>query len=213
MNELVILKNNDVFTDSLVIAKGTDNEHKSVVSLLKKYKAKFEKFGDFRFSDLKSTNPKGGRPTRIYFLNEPQATLLITFLDNTDIVVDFKVELVRQFYQMRQLLLEKQTQLWQDTRTESKINRLMETDEIKQLVEYAKEQGSKNADKYYIIFSKLANKAVGINSGQRELIKLHFVYSFLFSVKYFIKEETAFTCSSLRVSIDSNTCFLVSEIP
>ena len=168
MNELVILKNNDVFTDSLVIAKGTDNEHKSVVALIRKYKSKFEKFGKFRFSDLKSPNPKGGRPTRIYFLNELQATLLITFLDNTDIVVDFKVELVKQFYQMRQLLLEKQSQLWQNTREESKVSRLMETDEIKRLVEYAKEQGSKNADKYYITFSKLANKAVGLDSGQRD---------------------------------------------
>ena len=43
----------------------------------------------------------------------------------------------------------------------------METDEIKRLVEYAKEQGSKNADKYYITFSKLANKAVELESGQR----------------------------------------------
>ena len=50
---------------------------------------------------------------------------------------------------------------------ESKINRLKETDEIKALVAYAKENGSKNADKYYITFSKLANKAVGIDSNQR----------------------------------------------
>ena len=44
----------------------------------------------------------------------------------------------------------------------------METDEIKRLVEYAKSQGSKNADKYYITFSKLANKAVGLDSRQRD---------------------------------------------
>lgn len=103
---------------------------------------------------------KSGQKQKIYLLNEQQATYLVTLLENNAIVRKFKLELVKQFYQMRQLLLEKQTQLWRNTRTESKINRLMETDEIKRLIEYAKAQGSKNADKYYIIFSKLANKAV-----------------------------------------------------
>ncbi len=165
MNELILLKNNDVFTTSLVIAEGTGNQHKSVVALVKKHMEYFKKFGRVEFSDLKSL--KRGRPTKVYYLNEQQATLLMTFLDNSEIVIEFKVELVKQFYHMRQILLEKQTTLWQNTRLESKINRLKETDEIKELVAYAKENGSKNADKYYITFSKLANKAVGLDSNQR----------------------------------------------
>ncbi len=167
MKELILLKNNDVFITSLVIAEGTGNQHKSVVALVKKHMEYFEKFGNIRFSDLKSTNLQGGRPTKVYYLNEQQATLLMTFLSNSEIVIKFKVELVKQFYHMRQILLEKQTALWQNTRLESKINRLKETDEIKELVAYAKENGSKNADKYYITFSKLANKAVGLDSNQR----------------------------------------------
>ena len=165
MNELILLKNNDVFTTSLVIAEGTGNQHKSVVALVKKHIEYFRKFGSIEFSDLKSL--KGGRPTKVYYLNEQQATLLMTFLDNSEVVIEFKVELVKQFYQMRQILLEKQTTLWQNTRLESKINRLKETDEIKELVAYAKENGSKNADKYYITFSNLANHAVGLDSNQR----------------------------------------------
>jgi hypothetical protein len=35
----------------------------------------------------------------------------------------------------------------------------------------------------------------------------------LFSVKYLIKEETAFTCSSVSVSMDSSTCLLAKDIP
>lgn len=166
MNELILLKNNDVFTTSLVIAEGTGNEHESVVSLIKKYVKDFECFGRIEFTDLKSG--KRGRPTKICYLNEQQATLLMTFLSNSEIVIKFKVELVKQFYQMRQILLEKQTALWQNTRIEAKANRLKETDEIKALVAYAKENGSKNAEKYYITFSNLANKAVGIDSNQRD---------------------------------------------
>ena len=170
MNELVILKNNDVFTDSLIIAKGTDNEHNSITRLIRNFEDDFKDFGKILFLDLKSRNKieTRGRKQKIYILNEQQATLLMTYLKNTEVVRKFKKELVKQFYQMRQLLLEKQTQHWQNTRLESKTNRRLETDEIKRLVEYAKEQGSKNADKYYIIFSKLANKAVGINSRQRD---------------------------------------------
>ncbi|MCX4268535.1 MAG: Rha family transcriptional regulator [Lachnospiraceae bacterium] len=76
MNELVKIVGQDIFTDSMVIAQGTGNEHESVVALIKKYEIKSMKLGNFEFTDLKSG--KRGRPTRIYLLNEPQATLLIT---------------------------------------------------------------------------------------------------------------------------------------
>ena len=170
MNALVKFIGNDVFTDSMIIADGTGNEHNSVTRIIRNYKEDFEDFGNIRFVDLKSKNPLGGRPTRVYQLNEPQATLLVTYLDNSAIVRKFKKELVRQFYEMRRLLIERQSPHWQATRLESKKNRRMETDEIKMLVEYAKAQGSKNADKYYISFSKLANKAVGIQADSRDAL-------------------------------------------
>lgn len=160
--QLVTLNGDDVFTDSVVIAKGTGNHHKSVVALIKSQKKRLEKFGKIEFSDLKSTNPKGGRPTRIYKLNEPQATLLITFLDNTEIVADFKTELVRQFYAMRQFIFERQSQGWQRAREQCKITRKEETDVLKTLVEYAKGQGSEHSDRLYISYTKLANKICGI---------------------------------------------------
>lgn len=42
---------------------------------------------------------------------------------------------------------------------------------------------------------------------------VYMCYFSLFSVRYFMNEETAFTCSSLRVSIDSKTCFFAREMP
>ena len=73
----------------------------------------------------------------------------------------FKKELVRQFYAMRRFLIEKQSKLWNDTRLASKGNRLKETDVIKLLVEYAKEQGSSHSDKLYLTYTKLANSIIG----------------------------------------------------
>ena len=168
MNELILLKNNDVFTTSLVIAEGTNVKHKNIKELVSKYENDLKDFGKVRVLNATLDTNGGVQKISYYLLNEQQATFLMTLLRNTKIVVEFKKELVKQFYQMRQILLEKQTVLWQNTRIEAKANRLKETDEIKALVTYAKENGSRNAEKYYITFSNLANKAVGINSNQRD---------------------------------------------
>jgi prophage antirepressor-like protein len=56
---------------------------------------------------------------------------------------------------------------WLGIREESKQARKYETDQIKLFIEYAKEQGSRNADRYYMIFTKLIHGRVGIQSGQR----------------------------------------------
>ena len=162
--ELVFIQKDEPFTDSKVIAEATDNQHESVMRLIKSHKKRFERFGNLRFSDLKSGNPKGGRPTKICILNEPQATLLITFLDNNDIVADFKTELVHQFFQMRTFLMQKQTHTWEETRKQGKLTRNAETSVLKELVEYAEANGSKNANMLYITYTKLANRTVGVKS-------------------------------------------------
>ncbi|MBR3646208.1 MAG: Rha family transcriptional regulator [Lachnospiraceae bacterium] len=161
-NELVYLKGNEAFIDSLIIAKGVDIQHKSIVRTIKAKSGRLKKFGELRFVDFKSLNPKGGRPTKVYQLNEEQATLLITFLDNSEIVDDFKEKLIREFYRMRCFIAEKQTQIWIETRQRGKLTRKAETDMIKKLVEYAKEQGSSHPDMLYMVYSKLANNMVGI---------------------------------------------------
>jgi len=162
MNDLVYLKKDDVFTDSMVIAKATRNQHKSVVAVIKKYHKDLEDYGKLEFSDLKSTNPKGGRPTRIYQLTEDQAMLLMTYLDNNEIVREFKKMLVKQFVAMRKFIAEKHTAAWLETRKAGMITRKEKTDMIKKLVEYAKTQGSKNPNMLYTVYSKLANKIIGI---------------------------------------------------
>lgn len=169
MKELILLKNNDIFTTSLVIAEGTNVKHKNIKELVSKYENDLKDFGKVRVLNATLDTNGGVQKISYYLLNEQQATFLMTLLRNTKIVVEFKKELVKQFYQMRQILLEKQTVLWQNTRIEAKVNRLKETDEIKALVAYAKENGSRNADKYYITFSNLANKAVGLDSNQRSI--------------------------------------------
>lgn len=57
---------------------------------------------------------------------------------------------------------------WLGIREDAKKARKYETDQIKLFVKYAKEQGSRNADKYYMIFTKLINNKLGFQGGQRD---------------------------------------------
>ena len=162
MNELVFVKKNIPFTDSLRIAEAVGLQHKSVTRLINSKRKYLEAFGKIEFSDLKSTNPQGGRPTKVYSLTEEQVTLLLTFMDNNEKIDQFKAELVRAFFRMKEVLTQKQTALWEQSRGIGITQRKSETDVIKEFVEYAKQNGSGSADKYYIHFSKLANKVCGV---------------------------------------------------
>ena len=164
MNELVYLKADDVFTDSMILAEATENQHTSIVRLIKSKRKRLERFGTLRFMDLKSKNSKGGRPVKCYLLNEPQATLLITFLNNSEKVDDFKTELVRQFFEMRKFIAERHTEVWLETRQTGKITRRELTDMIQQLIEYAKGQGSTHSQFLYKNYTELAQKLCKISS-------------------------------------------------
>lgn len=160
MNELVYLKSDDAFTDSLVIAKGTGVEHRKIKNAIRKYEKQLRSFG--KLSAPHEAESTGGRKTTYYVLNEEQATFLITLLKNTETVVKFKAELVSEFYKMRKFIAERHTQAWIETRQQGKITRRAETDVIKDLVSYAEEQGSTHADMLYMTYSKLANSMCGI---------------------------------------------------
>ena len=90
------------YTTPEIIANNTGTKRKSMLDLINRNKEHLERFGVLRFEMAKPPKEsKGGRPRKIYHLNEQQATLLITFLDNTPQVELFKVALVKQFYEMR----------------------------------------------------------------------------------------------------------------
>ena len=162
MNDLVFIKRNDAFTDSKVIAEGTGVAHRKLKEVIRKHSSRIEKFGEL--SAPYEAESTGGRREQYYILNEPQAAFLITLLKNTDRVVDFKAELVRQFYEMRKLLAERSTTEWIEMRKQGKMIRKEETDVIQQLVEYAKEQGSENSKMLYLTYTKLANRIVGVSN-------------------------------------------------
>ncbi len=103
MQELVFMQSlqDEPYTTPEVIAEHTGIEYRSISDLIRRNKSDLEFFGVLRFEIVKPTSKKGGRPKKVYHLNEQQATTLITFLDNTPQVKAFKVALVAEFFNLR----------------------------------------------------------------------------------------------------------------
>lgn len=53
-------------------------------------------------------------------------------------------------------------------RNEGKMIRRVETDAIKEFIEYAKNNGSSSSERYYTIITKATNEILGIEKGQRD---------------------------------------------
>jgi len=94
---LVALVSGQPVTTSLAIASGVQADHSTVIKLVRTYQ---DDLGDFGLLDFKSES-RGGRPTEYALLNEQQATLLLTYMRNSDIVRAFKKRLVKAFFELR----------------------------------------------------------------------------------------------------------------
>ncbi|MBU7455226.1 Rha family transcriptional regulator [Leuconostoc fallax] len=107
--ELVYYKGlqDEPYTTNEVIAEYTGIKYKSVYEAIRNNITDIEDFGVLPFEMVKPTQGNGGRPKKIYHLNEQQATFLITLLDNTPKVKEFKKLLVKSFYQIKSELDER----------------------------------------------------------------------------------------------------------
>ncbi|MDS5075885.1 Rha family transcriptional regulator [Streptococcus pneumoniae] len=87
------------YTTSEIIAECAEVQHHTITRLVRDNKADFEALGILGFKIHKLD--KRGQPKKIYLLNEQQATLMITYLRNTEPVKEFKKNLVKAFFEMR----------------------------------------------------------------------------------------------------------------
>lgn len=104
MNELIIVQNGEAVTTSLIIADGVNHPHKNVISLVRKYKNELARFGRVEFKILPFETTGGTQSREVAFLNERQATFVLTCLRNNDAVINFKIALVQAFFDMAERL-------------------------------------------------------------------------------------------------------------
>lgn len=114
MKELVLIKpigsRMEPYTTADTVAQYAQVRHKTVNELIRKHENDLKEFGLLEFEMEAVERERGVKYAKVYHLNEQQATLLITYLKNTEPVRRFKKALVREFFKARQELARREAQ-------------------------------------------------------------------------------------------------------
>ena len=140
------------YTTSEIIAECAEVTHHTIQELLRKHKADFENYGIIAF-EMRKLDGRG-RPMKIYRLSEQQATLLITYLKNTEPVRQFKMNLVKAFFEMR------------DELSKRYLQRELEKPKRKTLTEAIKSWKKAPKHPYSTLTNLLLKGATGKNKAQ-----------------------------------------------
>lgn len=107
----IITVDDQLVVDSRLIAEELEIAHKSLRQTIEKYLNELQGFGTIAFETASSKMPDGRpnpKPERFCYLNEDQATLLMTMSRNTEKVVICKVNLVKAFKQAKNAITQLQ---------------------------------------------------------------------------------------------------------
>lgn len=162
-NEIEIVNMDGLRVDTRTLAPKLDIRHRNLIQNIRSYESEFAELGRVPFQTETLQTPGGTQEVGYALLNEDQAYFLLTLSRNSPLVVKAKLSLVKAFKSARETL-EHSTL----ARLEGKKARRIETDSIKKLVEYATQQGSKSASKYYMSVTKMTYDLLGLEAGQRD---------------------------------------------
>lgn len=165
MNDIQLIVNGaDVRTDSRDLASLLDHRHRSIFANITKYETDLSHLGIVLFEKARlKTERLGDREQSFALLNEDQCYFVLTLMRNNERVVAAKLKLVQAFRDARNQLAARDI-----ARIDGKAVRAAETGAISDLVSYAKAKGSKSAEMYFANVTKMTNKLLGIESGQRD---------------------------------------------
>lgn len=160
--DLVKVKNNNVFCDSSLVAKKFGIQHFSVVKTIEKLEERLRSIDNCpkieKFEKLYR-----GQTFTAYLMDREFFTLLCMRFENKK-ALEWQVKFNNAFYEMEERILKdisnKSDSNFIEAREQSKISRREETDVIKDFVEYATKQGSKNAKFYYSNITKATYRAL-----------------------------------------------------
>jgi len=148
MQGLIEIVEDEARVSHRVVAQNTENQQKNIAELIHKYRDDFEEFGRCPFK-TETLETKGGvQEAKTYYLNEPQATFLMTLLRNKPIVVEFKKKLVKAFYKQREVIQESALQtpnlnavMIEMMKTQQEQSKMM-IDVVKDIANFMKESRS-----------------------------------------------------------------------
>lgn len=169
MNELVQLRNDEAVCSSLDVAEKFSKEHSKVIRSIEQIKENSSSQNWLQSFKESTYQDASGKTNKMYFMNRDGFAFLVMGFTGKK-ASEWKWKYIEAFNTMERLLLERSTEVWLETRRHGKLTRKSETDVIKKLVEYAKEQGSTHADMLYVTYTKLANKMSGVNDRNKATV-------------------------------------------
>lgn len=101
-NEIVIVKNETPVVSHYTISEKTWIDKSSISSLIRQHRWDLEDFWKVGFEIRTLETSRTGQKIKEFFLNEQQATLLMTYLRNNEVVREFKKKLVKAFFKLRE---------------------------------------------------------------------------------------------------------------
>ena len=165
MEELVYLsKKDEAVCSSLQVAEKFGKRHDRVLRAIDNLLMTLPKNGETsRMFILSKRKADDGQFHRMFLMNRDGFSLLVMGFTGKK-SLEWKLQYIKAFNKMEEFIKEKKSQKWIDERKAGKLTRKSETDTIKRLVEYAKEQGSTHSEMLYTVYSKLANSMAGVKS-------------------------------------------------
>lgn len=164
MEELVYLsKRDEAVCSSLQVAEKFGKRHADVIRAINNLLENDSTQNCVRCFNKASYTDAKGEKRPMYVMNRDGFTFLVMgFTGNK--ANEWKWQYIKAFNKMEEFIKEKKSHEWIEERKAGKLTRKSETDTIKRLVEYAKEQGSTHSEMLYTVYSKLANSMAGVKS-------------------------------------------------
>ncbi len=182
-NDLMVFEHKErAVVSSRVIAERFGKRHDNLLRAVKTLTAgllKNEETPEKYFMRADHVDVQNGERYPEYLCTRDGFTLLVMGFSGTAALA-WKVKYINAFNRMELFIQERRSTEWLLTRKQGKLVRRNETDAIADLIDYARAQGSRNADKMYLTYSKLVNSLVGIQAGQRDSVPFKTISTIMF---------------------------------
>lgn len=201
MNELITLgiinKNDKVLVSSRIVAERFKKEHKNVIAKIDRTIENWNKDTELKtklseYFIISTYKDSSGKSNREYLLSRDGFSYVVMGFTGRDSDL-WKVKYIEAFNKMELFMRERLSSEWQETRIKGKLARRNETDIIMtKLIPLSISQGSKNAGKLYMTYSKLVNSCVRIPSNSRDKATkriLDVIYNLENLIEHVISEE------------------------
>lgn len=184
-NEIVSVQHRKAITTSLRVAAAFGKNHKSVLRAIDNVKSECDDIftrRNFAPSDYQDST---GRTLPMITMTRAGFTLIAMGFTGKA-ATTWKIKYIDAFDKMEAALIQKYNLEWQQSRNESKAVRRSVTDTIQAFIQYAINQGSTHAQKYYVNLSRMTRKAIGEEHARDMLDSMHL--SFLTTAEYMIQQ-------------------------